>query len=628
MMNCGKISSNLTLAKCDRYAVGIVPDVILINKDDISSFQKSDGVISAINMKDSAVAYRYETYRNSVEASSTMSEGTYAARFTHEVSFRVFTKAQKIKRQLNAMANGRFVAIVKNISDDVAEVKYEVYGLENGLIMTECEAASNNAEGVVYSVVLASDKDAEENEIPLSYWAGSVEATESGIASLLGLYIDVTVQGNGAAPVTFINQSSALYANVTAIRIGKTLIAKEYFYTFNDIDTHTVRIFLSSVPTSLATAFSGSAIRAIDFYNMQDVKVNNMSQMFYNCRSLQSVDLSSLHLTEGGYFNQTFQGCFNLTSVKLPAEIEDIGYRAFDGCTSLTSITIPESVKAVGSYAFNNCAGSLYINSNTIASESYPTWEQRPTAGSGWLSNAKFTKLIFGSAIESIGDFAFVSWGTITEIDFTNAVNLHTIGNEVFGGSNITTLSLPQAVKYIGRQAFENCLSLEELLVSDSLLSIGESAFRYCNKLREFAIPYSVETISMQAFRGCGALQSIKFGAGLTTISWSSFSLLGHQDADAMYRDVSIGSGVKTIEGYAFEGSKINPLNIPSNVKEIDFRAFAAATVTSLRFDGSTIAITGGGTLLGDIGTIYVPLEHISNYRNIPQLNGFNIVGY
>lgn len=184
-LDCGKISANLTLAACGSSAIGVHPEVILINHSDIENVTEADGVVSAIVLKDGTYAYKYETYKNAVEVSSPINKGTYITRFQHQVVFRSFVKTQDIKYQLNALANGKVVAIVKNISNDSEETKFEVYGLDNGLVMTDLQNASNDADGIVYAVTLSSDDNALEGSLPASFFSTDVETTEAAINALL-----------------------------------------------------------------------------------------------------------------------------------------------------------------------------------------------------------------------------------------------------------------------------------------------------------------------------------------------------------------------------------------------------------------------------------------------------------
>lgn len=183
-LDCGKISANLVLAECGVSAAGVHPEVILFNHADIDTVSAEGGVVSGITLKTGAYAYKYETYKNAVEASSPINKGTYITRFQHQVIFRAFNKTQEIKDQLNALANGKVVAIVKNVAADES-TKYEVYGLDNGLVMTDLQNASNDADGIVYAVTLSSDNNALEGSLPASFFTTDLAATESAVNALL-----------------------------------------------------------------------------------------------------------------------------------------------------------------------------------------------------------------------------------------------------------------------------------------------------------------------------------------------------------------------------------------------------------------------------------------------------------
>ncbi len=184
-LNCGKISASLALAHCGASAIGIFPEVILMNHADIETVTEANGIVSSIVLKNGAYAYKYETFKNAVEASSPISRNTYLTRFQHQLVFRAFTKTQEIKDQLNALANANVVAIVKNVANDSNETKYEIYGLDNGLVMTDLQNASNDADGIVYAVTLSSDDNALEGSLPASFYTSDLETTEEAINALL-----------------------------------------------------------------------------------------------------------------------------------------------------------------------------------------------------------------------------------------------------------------------------------------------------------------------------------------------------------------------------------------------------------------------------------------------------------
>lgn len=57
-----------------------------------------------------------------------------------------------------------------------------------------------------------------------------------------------------------------------------------------------------------------------------------------------------------------FDGCKNITSVKLPNSVKSLGYLSFDGCGNLASIEIPSSLTNIGNYAFADCGSLTSIN--------------------------------------------------------------------------------------------------------------------------------------------------------------------------------------------------------------------------------------------------------------------------
>lgn len=187
MLTCGNISKNLTLATCATPATGIEASFVLMNFDDIDRSESSvtDDVLSAITMKTGKYGYRYESKDNSFESSVALNKGTYAKTFTHQVILRVFAKTQEVKDQLNQLTQGRVVVIAKNRDSHNPETRYEVYGWENGLAVSDFQATSTDGDGVIYTVTMASDDNARESSLPISFYAGSAAQTETALEALL-----------------------------------------------------------------------------------------------------------------------------------------------------------------------------------------------------------------------------------------------------------------------------------------------------------------------------------------------------------------------------------------------------------------------------------------------------------
>jgi hypothetical protein len=76
----------------------------------------------------------------------------------------------------------------------------------------------------------------------------------------------------------------------------------------------------------------------------------------------------------------------------------------------------------------------------------------------------------------------------------------------------------------IGLSAFENCPSLTNIIIPNSVNSIGKQAFVFCSYLTSVTISYSVSIIEDAAFGGCYRLTSVTFqGGNITSFGSKAF---------------------------------------------------------------------------------------------------------
>lgn len=76
---------------------------------------------------------------------------------------------------------------------------------------------------------------------------------------------------------------------------------------------------------------------------------------------------------------------------------------------------------------------------------------------------------------------------------------------------NITSVTLPDTIKYIKGHAFDFCENLQTINLPDGLLTIDEAAFQCCYKLQHVLLPDTVETIGNFAFNHCQSLDADSF---------------------------------------------------------------------------------------------------------------------
>lgn len=139
------------------------------------------------------------------------------------------------------------------------------------------------------------------------------------------------------------------------------------------------------------------------------------------------------------------------------------------------------------------------------------------------------------------------------------------------GSLSIPPMIVNEGINYrvtsIGREAFRECKAIESIEIPNSVIEIGWGAF-YGSGLTSVSIPNSVKFLDDEAFRGCENLVSATIGDGVTAIGWSTFNF-----CDKLTK-VSIGRNVKCIGGYSFQTCNISDIDIPNSVTEIGDYAF------------------------------------------------------
>jgi hypothetical protein len=131
-----------------------------------------------------------------------------------------------------------------------------------------------------------------------------------------------------------------------------------------------------------------------------------------------------------------------------------------------------------------------------------------PTEGAPVKPNLKYE--IKGSAVTITGCDKKVS-GALTIPTTIEGNPVTSIGSGAFQKSRLTSLTIPDSVTSIGKNAFQNCRSLTSLTIPESVTSIGYEAFGGCYSLTSITIPESVTEIGRGAFSGCKNLIAVTF---------------------------------------------------------------------------------------------------------------------
>lgn len=92
------------------------------------------------------------------------------------------------------------------------------------------------------------------------------------------------------------------------------------------------------------------------------------------------------------------------------------------------------------------------------------------------------------ASITSLGDRSFFNTPNLEEIDFAEGTQITAIGNNTFTDCGIRSLSVPDHVVSIGREAFVRCHNLTAVNFPASTTSIDVEAFKFCENLTKFTV--------------------------------------------------------------------------------------------------------------------------------------------
>ena len=324
-------------------------------------------------------------------------------------------------------------------------------------------------------------------------------------------------------------------------------------------------------------------------------------------------------------YSYSFSGCKNITSIRIPDSVTQIGNCAFQNCSSLTSIDIPDGVNLIGEMAFWGCSSLA----NVSIPDSVAQMESSVFSGTPWLAE-QFEQneglaianhilvdadenlsgnIIVPAGITLIAGGVFSRNSNLTGISIPDGVTR--IGSDAFSGcSSLTSVNIPDSVTYLEYSVFEDCSSLTNISIPNSVTYMYNSVFSGCSSLVSVDWPTSLEEITAFTFCGCSSLTSVHIPDGVTQIIGGAFSgcssLTGINIPDSVtylgsaafsgcssLTNISIPAGITEIENKTFSYcSSLTSINIPSGVTYIGSSAFSGCSgLTSISIPAGVTSI-------------------------------------
>lgn len=267
-----------------------------------------------------------------------------------------------------------------------------------------------------------------------------------------------------------------------------------------------------------STAFKESAITSFTF-SSTITKVGK--GIFQGCTQLTNVHFST-GLTQLG--QNMFNGCSALSEISLPGIFNSFPTNFFKGCTSLTKITFEDGE---GLLDFNiGCFGleseqelplkELYIYKG-IDLEKNTAMADKPFRGA-----ANLEKVVIGGSVTEIPASYFENCSKLKNVTF-EGTNLATIGTNVFSGTAIEEISIPESVTSIASGLFASTRSMRKVTLGNAVTNIDALAFNN-SSVSEINFPATLTSIGDMAFSGSGLTGNIAFSDGLKTIGAQAFA--------------------------------------------------------------------------------------------------------
>ena len=127
--------------------------------------------------------------------------------------------------------------------------------------------------------------------------------------------------------------------------------------------------------------------------------------------------------------------------------------------------------------------------------------------------------------VANISDYGLRGNQGITSLDMSETTNLRRIGLYAFADCSELSgeVVFPLRITEIGQSAFENCVSLESVVIYSNIETIKRQTFYNCSFLNKVELPSSVKTIEDLAFSNCNRLREVTIPSTVTEISKSAF---------------------------------------------------------------------------------------------------------
>ena len=386
--------------------------------------------------------------------------------------------------------------------------------------------------------------------------------------------------------------------------------------------------------------YSGtSATVFIPSYNSNDLPFVKISDSaFDGNKIIETVILSENMKTIGAW---AFYNCPNLRTVFIPRSIESVGEGAFAG-TELEHVYYLGTEEEWAALALDEAFVGLpettvyfYSAAEPMTDGNYWYYDEDGNA-LDWSAPIKLDGLTFvlskGAYILTASDY-YGSYAPKTELVIPSQINgkpVVAIGDMAFLETNLQSITVPDSVKRIGREAFANSSALRTLKLPSTIEYLGSealdnspgitfnsfgNAYYFGNDENPNLIFYKVKATTVSsveildgtriiapgAMAHCSNISDITVPDSVVSIGAGAFS-------ESSLASIKLGSGILSVDDSAFFSChSLTSIILPDSVESIGNQAFAYCSELESIYIGKNLGSIGYAQFYSsyNLNTIY-----------------------